>query len=236
MRSSALWWVVNGRAAAPPYSGCSTGVSTSMKPSRSRNCLTAEITRARRMNSSRASSLAIRSSSRWRKRVSTSCRPWCFSGGGRSDLASRVKSVMRRVSSPRRERKATPSTPTRSPISRLRSRSRPASPSSSTRAWSWIRPERSTRSRKAIRPCSRRAANRPATRCEMSVSCPGASASCAARTSETGSTSANACGNGSTPAARNASSLRRRAASSSLGASGSPSGRRGPPTSRRRSW
>jgi hypothetical protein len=27
--SSALWCVVNGRAAAPPYSGCSTGVSTS---------------------------------------------------------------------------------------------------------------------------------------------------------------------------------------------------------------
>ena len=42
------------------------------------------------MNSSRASSLAIRSSSRRRKRVSTSVSPWCFSGGGRSDLASSV--------------------------------------------------------------------------------------------------------------------------------------------------
>ena len=30
--SSALWWVVNGRAAAPPAIGCSTGVSTSRKP------------------------------------------------------------------------------------------------------------------------------------------------------------------------------------------------------------
>ena len=31
-RSSALWWVTNGRAAAPPASVSSTGVSTSVKP------------------------------------------------------------------------------------------------------------------------------------------------------------------------------------------------------------
>ena len=30
--SSVLWWVMNGRACAPPASTCSTGVSTSMKP------------------------------------------------------------------------------------------------------------------------------------------------------------------------------------------------------------
>ena len=30
-RSSALWWVVNGREPAPPASDCSAGVSTSMK-------------------------------------------------------------------------------------------------------------------------------------------------------------------------------------------------------------
>ena len=47
---------------------------------------------ARVRNSSRVSSLAIRSSSRWRKRVSVSVSPWCFSGGGRSDLASSVQS------------------------------------------------------------------------------------------------------------------------------------------------
>ena len=46
---------------------------------------------ARVMKTSRVSSLAIRSSSRWRKRVSTSVSPWCFSGGGRSDLASSSK-------------------------------------------------------------------------------------------------------------------------------------------------
>ena len=45
------------------------------------------------MNSSRASSLAIRSSSRWRNRVSTSDSPWCLSGGGRSDFASSVNAV-----------------------------------------------------------------------------------------------------------------------------------------------
>ncbi len=48
---------------------------------------------ARVMKSSRVSSLAIRSSSRWRKRVSVSVRPWCFSGGGRRDLASSVPVV-----------------------------------------------------------------------------------------------------------------------------------------------
>ena len=57
------------------------------------------------MNSSRVSSEAIRSSSRWRKRVSTSCRPWCFSGGGRSDFASSAQSSTRSDSSPRREQK-----------------------------------------------------------------------------------------------------------------------------------
>ena len=30
--SSALWWVMNGRAAAPPAEASSTGVSTSVKP------------------------------------------------------------------------------------------------------------------------------------------------------------------------------------------------------------
>ena len=34
--SSSLWCVTNGRAAAPPYCGCSTGVSTSRKSRSSR--------------------------------------------------------------------------------------------------------------------------------------------------------------------------------------------------------
>ena len=69
------------------------------------------------MNTSRDSSLAIRSSSRWRKRVSVSVRPWCFSGGGRSDFASSVTSSSETVSSPARERMIVPSAPTMSPRS-----------------------------------------------------------------------------------------------------------------------
>ncbi len=125
------------------------------------------------MNSSRASSLAIRSSSRRRKRVSTSVSPWCFSGGGRSDLASSVTSTARAGSARRAgSTNATPSTPIRSPRSSPSSRSIPSAPSSSTRACSWIRPERSTRSRNAILPCPRRAASRPATRWRAAVSSP----------------------------------------------------------------
>src|SRR3954468_15787473 len=171
--------------------------------------------RARSMNSSRASSLAMRSSSRWRKRVSTSVRPWCFSGGGRSDLASTAKSSTRRVSSPRLDMNAVPSTPMRSPRSRCSRRSMRSSPSTSTRAWSCRRPLRSTRSRKAILPWPRRAARRPATRCCASVSAPASRPSWAPRTSATGSTPPNSCGNGSMPSERSCSSLARRAASSS---------------------
>ena len=107
-----------------------------------------------------------------------------------------MNAVTRSESSPRRVRIATPSTPTRSPRSRPTSRSKPSSPSSSTRACSWIRPERSTRSRNAARPPSRRAAMRPATRCATAVSSPAASASCAASTAAIGSTPSNAYGNG----------------------------------------
>ena len=59
---------------------------------------------ARAMKTSRVRSLAIRSSSRRRSRSSTSWRPWCLSGGGRSDLASTAKSSTRSDSSPRLER------------------------------------------------------------------------------------------------------------------------------------
>ena len=45
--SSALWCVTNGRANAPPYSGCRIGVSTSRKPLPSRNARTVEMIRAR---------------------------------------------------------------------------------------------------------------------------------------------------------------------------------------------
>src|SRR5829696_7285248 len=162
------------------------------------------------MNTARVSSFAIRSSSRWRWRVSTSAKPWCFSGGGRSDLASNVKSSSLRESSPRRVRKTVPSAPIRSPRSSCSSRAIRSSPSTSTRACSWIRPERSTTSRNAALPWPRRAASRPAIRARTSVSAPGGRSSCGAFTSAIGCTPGNACGNGSTPAARSSSSLRRR--------------------------
>ena len=38
--SSALWWVTNGLAAAPPGIGCIIGVSTSRKPRASRKART----------------------------------------------------------------------------------------------------------------------------------------------------------------------------------------------------
>ena len=51
--SSALWWVANGRAVAPPGIGCMTGVSTSRNPRASRNARTVWMRRVRSRNTSR---------------------------------------------------------------------------------------------------------------------------------------------------------------------------------------
>ena len=58
---SALWWVLKGRAIAPPGMGCIMGVSTSRKPRASKNARIARISRARSRKTSRASGLTIRS-------------------------------------------------------------------------------------------------------------------------------------------------------------------------------
>ena len=59
--SSALWWVMNGRAAAPPAAASSTGVSTSVKP-RSFSVRRTDAIVAERMSKvRRASGLTIRS-------------------------------------------------------------------------------------------------------------------------------------------------------------------------------
>ena len=159
----------------------------------------------------RLSSLAIRSSSRRRKRVSVSSRPWNLSGGGRRLLASRRQwSSASESSPPRRVAIAVPSTPTMSPRSRWTSSSKASAPSRSSRACSWIWPLPSRRSRKQALPWPRRATMRPATRWRDSVSIPGASPSWAARTSAMSSRSANSCGNGSIPASRIRSSFSRR--------------------------
>ena len=59
--SSALWCVTNGRAAAPPGIGCIIGVSTSRKPRATKNSRIACTICERLTNTSRDSSLVIRS-------------------------------------------------------------------------------------------------------------------------------------------------------------------------------
>src|SRR5207244_5337886 len=70
----------------------------------------------------------------------------------------------------------------------------PRSRSTLSRAMSWIRPERSTRSRKLSLPISRRAMTRPATRCSCSRVSPGSAFSDSARTAAISSRSANRFG------------------------------------------
>ena len=115
--SSALWWVTNGRAAAPPGIGCIIGVSTSRNPWPIMYARIAWIRRLRTANVRRASSLVIRSRYRWRYFCSWSARPWNFSGSGRSDLARSRTLEALTVSSPVRVLKSVPSTPRMSPRS-----------------------------------------------------------------------------------------------------------------------
>ena len=105
-------------------------------------------------------------------RVATWRACFGFAPCARSDLASRSQSSTLSDSSPRRVRNTVPSTPIRSPRSSETSRSRSAWPSTSARACSWIRPERSTRSMNAALPWPRRAASRPATRAAAPVGRP----------------------------------------------------------------
>src|SRR5438105_420375 len=81
--------------------------------------------------------------------------------------------------SPRRDCAGVPSTPTTSP------RSRSISPVRLVSQRSWIRPERSTRSRKTSLPWPRRAITRPASRRGSPASWPGSSRSASARTAAT---------------------------------------------------
>ena len=162
------------------------------------------------MNVARASSLAIRSSSRRRKRVSTSVSPWCLSGGGRRLLASTVKLSTRSVSSPRLLLKTVPSIPTRSPRSSSSRRSIDSSPRTSTRAWSWIAP--SGRRGPGTPSCPARGARRAGRRrgsCRRSRCRPRGPRTCR-RSSAIGATPGNECGNGSTPCSRRRSSFARR--------------------------
>ena len=115
--SSALWWVTNGRAAAPPAEDSSTGVSTSVKP-RSTSVERTEATTAERTSKVwRVDGLAIRSRWRSRSRASVSASPRCLSGSARSAFDSSRTSVAATVSSPVCVVITVPATPIQSPRS-----------------------------------------------------------------------------------------------------------------------
>ena len=61
LMSSALWWVMNGRARAPPAIGCIIGVSTSRKPRVVRNSRIADTVRLRVSKVFRTSGFTARS-------------------------------------------------------------------------------------------------------------------------------------------------------------------------------
>ena len=115
--SSALAWVKNGRARAPPACGCRMGVSTSTKACASSRSRRMESVLKRMSKTRRLSLLASRSTSRWRYLVSASFRPYHLSGSGRSALARISRPVTSMDSSPRRLVITSPVTPTQSPRS-----------------------------------------------------------------------------------------------------------------------
>src|SRR6185312_15636937 len=106
------------------------------------------------------------------------------SGSGLRIFASSSIADVISDGSPRRERPGRPVAPTMSPRSR----------SSCCSEISWMRPERSTRSRKVSFPISRRAMTRPATRTSSSSVSPFSAFSAAARTATISSRSGNRFG------------------------------------------
>ena len=109
--SKVLWWVMKGRAVAPPLMVFNTGVSTSIYPRSSRK-------RRRYLTK------ALRTS-KFRRN---------FSGRGSRDLLSRVMVPARTLISPRCVRNTSPLTPTMSPMSNFRKRLYSSSSISSFRA------------------------------------------------------------------------------------------------------
>ena len=149
-RSSALWWVVNGRALAPPGIGWKMGVSTSIAPRSSKKERVSEIIRLLVLKASRASGVTQRSTYRCRYLVSVSLIPCHLSGKGRRASAKRTQESTRTLSSPRRVVMTTPVTPNQSP--RFRSQNSSKSGVLLEGANSWIRPEPSSRVPKANLP------------------------------------------------------------------------------------
>jgi hypothetical protein len=118
-------------------------------------------------------SLAHRSTSRWRKRVSTSDTPFHLSPKPRRASARSTHSRTCTESSPLRVRTILPLAPTQSPSDSLEKFSKSSVTFSS--ANSWTCPEESRNVAKARRPWGRTSMTRPATATSSSVSSPGPS-------------------------------------------------------------
>src|SRR5215218_3136615 len=227
--SRALWWVMNGRARAPPGTGLRIGVSTSVKPLASMDSRRDPTTRERSRKVSRAEGLTARSSSRWRERTSTSARPFHLSGRGRMALPSRYTSVALTDSSPLRVLMTGPWTPTQSPMSRSPTTSNWSAPSAPVASMTWSSAPSWRRVQKASRPMARLSTIRPATRTTSPDSSPSFSwASQPRRTSARVWVRRKPTGKASIPAARSRASLTRRACSTAERSSSSGTGRAAP--------
>ena len=160
--SSALWWVVNGRAAAPPRSECIIGVSTSRKPRASRNsrmCATSAVRAAEDLahlgvGDQVEVALAVAGLDVGQAVPLLGQRAQRL--GERQELGRGQRSARRSWSG-----RACPSPPTKSPRSVSLKRSN-WSPSASFFTWIWSSPLRSRILMKAALPKLRRATIRPA--------------------------------------------------------------------------
>ena len=131
--SSAVAWVTNGRAMAPPACGCRIGVSTSTKFSAAMTCRRMASVLKRMSKTRRLSLLASRSTSRWRYLISAALTPCHLSGSGRSALDRISRPSTSTESSPLRLVITSPVTPTQSP--RSTSASTSATSAEMRRAW-----------------------------------------------------------------------------------------------------
>src|SRR3990170_5707898 len=209
--SSALWWVVNGRAMAPPATGWSTGVSTSRNPRSSRYRRTTRRTVARARTISREPGSVA--SCRWRHLCcrSASFNPCHFSGRGRRDLVSMTRWLARIESSPFRVVITGPAAPTRSPRSISSRSARSSSPRKTAEQNSWMSPVPSRNTRNTSLPKLRLSTTRPATETWSSVTVSGGRSEWRSRSSAAWAVGSKVRANGSTPRARRRSRLSRRA-------------------------
>ena len=208
--SSTRWWVVNGRARAPPGVTCSIGVSTSTKPRSSRRSRNACSTLARAAMTSRDSGSAV--SWRYRRRTlrSGSLMPCHFSGGGSSDFDSSTRFETFSDSSPRFVFTTSPAAPTMSNRSTSSRSAQSCAGMAFSAMNSWMSPDRSRSCANATLPWRRSSTMRPATDRAAPVPAPGSMSPNSARTSAASASFEYVSANGSTPRARRRWTVSRR--------------------------